>query len=165
MINQTPTEYFWISETCVMRAFKRCISDELHGEKTVDWIQCPSCQSWYHGVCVGLAVSTLPADVVSQFSCCCSRFSKAPMLVWSYTSNIIIRNFCCACSVAQDRSYLLTMSDLRSIYTITMVYQMPLLIFLSGTCIHLQTVLYTHVTVCIFLFTLEQFFQSGLMAR
>ena len=71
------------SQTCVMKAFKRCISDELHGEKTVDWIQCPSCQSWYHGVCVGLAISALSADVVSEFSCCCSRFSKTSMLVWS----------------------------------------------------------------------------------
>lgn len=61
-----------------MKVFKHCIVGELHGEKTVDWIQCVVCQSWYHGVCVGLAVGTLSDEIISKFSRCTS--SESPML-------------------------------------------------------------------------------------
>ncbi len=56
-------------EACLARPCKHPSSDE------VDWVQCDTCEQWYHNLCVGISAKTA-AELESYI---CPYCSTAPM--------------------------------------------------------------------------------------
>lgn len=58
-----------IEETCLM--WGKCYSSLASQEKSIGWVICDTCHSWYHSACVGLATKLTSRDDFN-FSCCAS---------------------------------------------------------------------------------------------
>lgn len=56
-----------IGETCLMLG--KCSPNLESGGKTIDWVICEMCQSWYHSACIGLDTQIITQNDF-KFSCC-----------------------------------------------------------------------------------------------
>ena len=115
-VHSSASQLMFVNEICVMKASRLCVVDQLHGEEVVGWIQCISCQSWYHEACVGLCTTSLPNSFV--FSCCSSSSHQQ-------NSCMLVNNQCgvmmCLCirtinRLVQRNNIQLHLSDIVSVY-------------------------------------------------